>query len=76
MTRLVLASESTVRAKLLTSAGLSFEVRPAGVDEGALKKSKTGMTANDLAEVLAHEKARTISIDSMETLVIGADQIL
>ena len=76
MTRLVLASESTVRAKLLTSAGLTFDVRPAGVDEGALKKSKIGMAANDLAEVLAHEKARAISRDSIKAMVIGSDQIL
>ncbi len=76
MTRLVLASESTARAKLLTGAGLTFDARPAGVDEGDLKKSKTGMAANDLAEILAHEKARAISTDSMDALVIGADQIL
>ena len=76
MTRLVLASKSTVRAKLLKSAGLTFDARPAGVDEGALKKSKTGMAAYDLAEVLAHAKARAVSTDSMEALVIGADQIL
>ena len=34
------------------------------------------MTANDLAEVLAHAKARAVSTESTEALVIGADQIL
>ena len=76
MTRLVLASESTSRAKILTCAGLNFDARPSGVDEGALKKSKTGMAANDLAKVLAHAKARAVSTEAMEALVIGADQIL
>ena len=76
MTRLVLASESISRAKILTCAGLNFDTRPSGVDEDALKKSKPGMAANDLAEVLAHAKARVVSKESMEALVIGADQIL
>ena len=76
MTRLVLASGSTVRAKLLIGAGLTFDARPSDVDEGALKKSNNGLAANDLAEILAHAKARAISKDSMEALVIGADQIL
>ena len=76
MTRLVLASGSTVRAKLLIGAGLTFDVRSSDVDEGALKKSNNGLAANDLAEILAQAKALAISKDSMEALVIGADQIL
>ena len=76
MRRLVLASESIVRAKLLTGAGLTFDTRPAHVDESALKKSRSGLAADELAEVLAQAKARAVSTELMESLVIGADQIL
>ena len=76
MSRLILASGSVVRAKLLTGAGLTFDIEPADVDEGALKKSQTGLAADSLAEVLAQAKAHAVSVDAPDALVIGADQIL
>ncbi len=76
MSRLILASGSAVRAKLLANAGLNFHIEPADVDEGALKKSQIGLAANDLAPVLAQEKSRAVSAEAADALVIGADQIL
>ena len=76
MSRLILASGSDVRAKLLTGAGLTFDIVPANLDEGALKKSQTGLDAGTLAEVLAQAKAHAVSAGAPEALVIGADQVL
>ncbi|MDG2034434.1 MAG: Maf family protein [Rhodospirillales bacterium] len=76
MSRLILASGSAVRAKLLTGAGLTFDIKSADVDEGALKKSQTGSDVASLAEVLAQAKAHAVSADTPDALVIGADQVL
>ncbi len=73
---LVLASQSTARAALLTAAGLRFEARPARVDEAAVKQAcrAEGADAAGAALTLAGLKARRIR--DPDALVIGADQIL
>lgn len=73
---LILASQSTARAALLTAAGLRFEVRPARVDEAAVKQAcrAEGAAAADTTLTLAGLKARRIR--DPEALIIGADQIL
>ena len=76
MSQLILASGSAVRAKLLTGAGLTFDIESADVNERALKKSQTGSDATSLAEVLAQAKAHAVSAGAPEALVIGADQVL
>lgn len=75
---LVLASASLARAALLRAAGIEFEIRPAAVDEARIKRLAlaTGDTAISCALALAAEKARIVSRDDREALVIGADQIL
>ncbi len=78
--RLILASASPYRRKMLEAAGLSFEVVPADVDEAALKRSlaaaapKPGPAA--VAEALARAKAEAVSRTHPEAVVIGADQVL
>ena len=76
--RLVLASTSRARAALLSSAGLSFEVKPARIDEDAIKASARaeGAPAADAATLLAEMKARRTGVAVPDALVIGADQIL
>ncbi len=73
---LVLASQSTARAALLTAAGLRFEARPARVDEMAVKQAcrAEGADAAETALTLAAMKARRIR--DADALVIGADQLL
>lgn len=73
---LILASQSTARAALLTAAGLRFEVQPARVNEAAAKQAcrAEGADAGETALTLAGLKARRIR--DAEALVIGADQIL
>jgi len=76
--RLILASGSAVRARLLQAAGIAFDVEPAGIDETVLKEAAGAarQSAADCALALAAEKARHISAANSGSWVIGADQLL
>ncbi len=80
--RLILASASGVRRKLLADAGLHFEAVDSLVDEGAVKAGfangdKSPEEATDaLALALAEAKALAVSAANGDALIIGADQIL
>lgn len=73
----VLASASPARAALLRGAGIVFEVRPAGVDEAAVRDGvrAAGGSAGEAALALAEAKAGSVEAEA-GALVIGADQIL
>jgi septum formation protein len=74
----ILASASTVRARLLAAAGVPFTIEPAAIDEEGIKQAsrEAGSSAMTCAQALAVEKARDVSARHPEALVIGADQIL
>jgi septum formation protein len=76
--RLVLASASPFRRRMLEAAGLSFEVAPADVDEAMLKRDLlgSGSTPSTIAAALAAAKAEAVSARLPDALVIGADQVL
>jgi septum formation protein len=76
--RLVLASSSATRRKLLERAGLAFEAVPAAVDEAALKEGAQaeGISPEDAAIILAEAKAERVAPRMPEALVIGCDQLL
>jgi len=78
--RLILASGSTTRRDLLTSAGIAIEVVPAKVDEPALRQAilegQVDVARQDISQALASAKAVAVSASRPEALVIGADQIL
>jgi nucleoside triphosphate pyrophosphatase len=76
--RLILASASASRRALLAAAGLTFEVRPADVDEAVIKQEARaqGVDAEVAALRLADAKAAAVARDEPDALVIGADQIL
>jgi septum formation protein len=78
MTDLILASSSPTRAKLLCDAGVRFTVRPASVDEDAVKTTllADGAGGRDIADALAELKALRISAAEPNSLVLGADQVL
>lgn len=69
---LVLASASPRRQDLLQSAGISFVVQPADVDETPLAKE----SARECAERLAKEKALAVWQKRPEDLVLGADTVV
>ena len=78
MMRLVLASASPVRARLLEAAGVPFEISPARIDEEAAKASllAQGAKPRGIADALAEMKALRRSIADPDALVLGADQVL
>jgi septum formation protein len=78
MTDLVLASASSARARLLAAAGVEAEVRPARIDEAAVKQSMLAAQAppRDVADKLAELKAVRVSRNCPGRLVLGADQVL
>jgi septum formation protein len=75
---LILASASSVRARLLEAAGLEVRIEPAPIDERAIKQAfrAEGSAAHTCALALAEAKARSVAGSRDGSLVIGADQIL
>jgi septum formation protein len=69
---LILASGSPRRAELLSAAGISFEVRPAHIDEGL----QAGEDASTYARRVAVDKARTIAEQANGRAVLAADTIV
>ncbi|MBU1175987.1 MAG: septum formation protein Maf [Alphaproteobacteria bacterium] len=74
--RLVLASQSPVRAQLLRNAGLDFETCPAHVDEAALIAASSDPTFEQIALCLAKAKAMAVIEAAGADVVIAADQLL
>jgi septum formation protein len=74
--RVILASTSAIRRKILDAAGIAYEARRPDVDEDALKGRflAQGLGAAALSHALAREKA--LSIRAPGAFVIGADQIM
>lgn len=75
--RVILASGSAIRRKLMEDAGIEFEVIAKPVDEAAIKDAMLAETARlqDIADALA--EAKSLRVSRIEPgLVIGADQIM
>ncbi|MEP4249749.1 Maf family protein [Tateyamaria sp.] len=75
---LILASGSQIRAQLLRSAGVAFDVQIARVDEESIKESMIAEAAlpRDIADALAEMKACKVADKHPEAMVIGCDQVL
>ncbi len=75
---LVLASASSARAELLRRAGLSFAVMPAAIDEAEIKATFRAerLAVAECANALAEAKALRVARRHLDSLVIGADQLL
>ena len=68
---IILASGSQTRKQLMDRLGLSYRVIFPDIDES----SKGEIHADDLAKRLAFEKARVISQQYPDSIVIGSDQV-
>jgi len=76
--KLILASRSPIRAKLLQQSGIDFEAVKALVDEEMMKASMLAEQAphRDIADKLAEIKAMKVSQKYPEKFILGCDQIL
>lgn len=78
--QIVLASGSRARREMLAAAGVHFTVRPADVDEPAIRdhlfKDDPRISPKRVAEVLAVAKAEDVGGKQPGAVVIGADQVL
>ena len=72
--KLILASNSKTRIKLLKAAKIQFETESHGVDEEEVKQSMSGRDPVDTIEKLAELKALKVSSKHPESFVIGSDQ--
>ncbi len=77
-TRLLLASGSPSRRRMLESAGVPFSVAVPGIDEDAIKSVLSGgnLSEHEIAGELAEAKALSVSAHAPDALVLGADQVL
>jgi septum formation protein len=75
--RLLLASKSETRRRMLENAGVPFEPVHAPFDEDSAKAGliASGFEPRDLAEMLAEQKAKSVAAGA-DALVLGADQVL
>lgn len=72
--KLILASQSPRRKFLLENLGLSFEIRPANIDEDKLPE---GIRPNEVPKYLSQEKAKHIAGKvSVDAIIISADTIV
>ena len=78
MNRIILASKSEVRKKILLENGISCSVAPSKVDEDVIKESllKEGATPEIISKNLAELKANKISNKNPNELVLGADSVI
>jgi len=71
--KLLLASSSPYRKKLLEDLGHEFETASPGIDEQIFKQNIAD--PRQLSEVLAYEKAKVIHQKFPNYIVIGSDQV-
>ena len=78
MNKIILASKSKVRKKILEENGINCEVEPANVDEDLVKESliKEGANPEIISKNLAELKANKISQKLNGEIVLGADSII
>ena len=78
MLKIILASQSKVRKKILDEHNILNEVRPSNVDEDVVKSSllKEKASPEIISKNLAELKANKISEKYSDNLVLGADSVI
>ena len=76
--KIILASKSNVRKKILNKNGINCEVIPANIDEDQVKNSLIQEKASPkiISKNLAELKANKISKKKNDYLVLGADSVI
>ena len=78
MLKIILASKSKVRKKILDEHNILNEVIPSNVDEDVVKSSllKEKATPETISKNLAELKANKVSMKYPDQIVIGADSVI
>ena len=78
MPKIILASKSKVRNKILDENDILNEVKPSNVDENIVKLSllKEKATPETISKNLAELKANKVSNKYIDDLVLGADSVI
>jgi len=78
MFKIILASKSKVRKKILDEHSILNEVRHSNVDEDIIKTSllKENASPEIISKNLAELKANKVSITEKDNLVLGADSVI
>ena len=76
--KIILASKSKVRKKILDQNGIDCEIIPANIDEDQVKESllKRKATPEIISKNLAELKANKVSEKRYDDLVLGADSVI
>ena len=76
--KIILASKSGIRKKILEDNNIPYKVEPSNVDEESVKKSllKEKASPEIISKNLAELKANKISQKRVEELVLGADSVI
>ena len=76
--KIILASRSAIRKKILNKNGINCEVIPADIDEEQVKESllEEKATPEIISKNLAELKANKVSKKKNEQLVLGADSVV
>ena len=76
--KIILASRSNVRKKILNKNGINCEVIPANIDEDQVKNSliKEKASPKIISKNLAELKANKVSKKKNDYLVLGADSVI
>ena len=76
--KIILASKSEVRKKILNHNGISCEVIPANIDENQVKESlfKEKATPEIISKNLAELKANKVSGKKPNEIILGADSVI
>ena len=78
LNKIILASKSEIRRKILSKNGINSEVEPSNVDEEPVKQSlvKEGATPEIISKNLAELKANKVSLKRIDEIVLGADSVI
>ena len=78
MFKVILASKSKVRKKILDDNNIVSQVEPSNVDEDSIKQSllKNGASPEIISKELAEMKANKVSQNHYNDLVLGADSVI
>ena len=78
LNKIILASKSRVRKKILDKNNIKSDVMPSNVDEDIVKESliKEKATPEIISKNLAELKANKVSMKKIDEIVLGADSVI